>query len=190
MKKFGLFLMLLCGMSLNVWAAAGESTAIESSSALSESHNFKVENYVGTWYEVARLPMHYERNCLAPITANYELNQEGLKITNRCKLDSGEFSVSYGQATFAKESDIGKLKVSFAPSWISWTGLATGDYWVLYTDYSRFALVGSPDKKYLWILARQENNSSTEVQRLIDMARKLGYPTQNMIFNAQAFKLD
>ena len=190
MKKFYLITLLLCAIPLCTWADKVSSSEPVLDISTDVNHNFKAESYLGTWFEIARLPMHFERNCLAPITATYEVDHGGLKVINRCKLSNGEFTISEGRAVFAGESDVGKLKVSFVPSWLRWTHIGTGDYWVLYTDYKNFALVGSPDKKYLWVLARKENNTPIEIQKLIDIAKKGGYPVKDLIFNSQTFKLD
>jgi lipocalin len=48
-----------------------------------------------------------------------------------------------------------KLKVNFVPSWLRWTGIGNGDYWIidLDKDYT-YAVVSEPTRKYLWILSR------------------------------------
>jgi apolipoprotein D and lipocalin family protein len=48
-----------------------------------------------------------------------------------------------------------KLKVRFAPAILSFLPFVWGDYWIidLAPDYT-FAVIGEPDRKYLWILAR------------------------------------
>lgn len=190
MKKLFISLVLVSLASLSL---AQESAPLtESTTEIFHSaanRNFQTDRYLGTWYEIARLPMHYERNCLAPITLTYEKDSNGIKVTNRCRQDSGEISASVGQLTYKEESGIAKMILSFSPSWLKWTSVGVYDYWILYTDYDNFALVGSPDKKYLWILARQENNTREQIQKLINMARDLGYPTNNLILNTQAFNL-
>ncbi len=193
MKKIIIGLVLSLGISL-AWAQ--ESAPVTESpistnifTATIANNNFQVDRYLGIWYEIARLPMHYERNCLSPITLTYERDSKGLKITNRCRQDDGGTSTAVGQLTFNQESNVAKMEMSFSPSWLKWTAVGVYDYWILYTDYDNFALVGSPDKKYLWILARKENNTRDQVQKLINMGRDLGYSTQNLILNTQAFNL-
>lgn len=191
MKKIlmGLIFGLVASFTWAQESAPVTESAPDAFTATVANNNFQVERYLGTWYEIARLPMHYERNCLSPITLTYEKDSKGLKITNRCRQDDGGTSVAAGQLTFNQESNVAKMVMSFSPSWLKWTSVGVYDYWILYTDYDNFALVGSPDKKYLWVLARKENNTREQVQKLINMARDLGYSTQNLILNTQAFNL-
>lgn len=44
-----------------------------------------------------------------------------------------------------------------------------------WTDYGNFAIVGVPDKKYLWILSRTESISKAKARDLMRIAEKLGY---------------
>ena len=145
--------------------------------------NFKATEYLGTWYEIARLPLWFERKCIAPITANYTFENGDIIVLNKCLRDNGEYDTANGVAEFEQESSVAILKVSFVPGWLRWTGIGKGDYWVLYTDYTQIALVGSPDYKYLWVLSRNEHPESQIVTKMINYAQELGYPTQSLIYN-------
>ena len=48
-------------------------------------------------------------------------------------------------------------------------------------DYT-YALVCGPDRKYLWILARQKILDDTVVQKLVTKAKALGFDTDSLIF--------
>lgn len=63
--------------------------------------------------------------------------------------------------------------------------LARGDYWVLYldADYS-VALVGNPDRDYLWLLSRTSQVSLETRERLLAEARERGYDTSELIWRA------
>ena len=150
--------------------------------------DFKATEYLGTWYEIARLPLWFERKCIAPITANYSLEDGNIMVVNKCLRSNGEYDVANGIAEFELESSIAILKVSFVPEWLRWTGAGKGDYWVLYTDYSQIALVGSPDYKYLWVLSRNEHPDQQVVTKIVNYAQKLGYPTQLLIYNYNSVK--
>ncbi len=70
-------------------------------------------------------------------------------------------------------------------NWFSrlFPGLTKGHYWVLYLDegYST-ALVGSPDRKYLWLLARDTEVDQATRDRLLSEAERRGYDTSELIW--------
>ena len=63
--------------------------------------------------------------------------------------------------------------------------LARGDYWVLYLDDDyRVALVGNPDRQYLWLLSRTPQVSAKTQAQLLSIARERGYATEGLIWRA------
>ena len=113
--------------------------------------------YAGQWYEIARLPNRFQRDCVGSVTATYVLRDDGrIDVINRCQKVGGEMMEATGIARLAsKEGPASKLKVRFAPAFTSFLPFVWADYWVidLASDYS-YAVVGHPDRKYLWILSR------------------------------------
>ena len=46
-----------------------------------------LKRYSGMWYEVARLPNRFQQQCVADVTADYQLRNDGrLSVTNACRL--------------------------------------------------------------------------------------------------------
>ena len=136
-----------------------------------------LKKYAGTWYEIGRLPMYFQRNCASDVTANYteKTDGSGIIVTNKCvqKDDSG--ITSEGIAKPVDESG-SKLKVTFLPSWIRWLPVGRADYWVLARDADyKTALVGTPDKKYLWLLARSPNVTQETYAKYRQIAQQQGY---------------
>jgi apolipoprotein D and lipocalin family protein len=110
----------------------------------------ELDRYLGTWYEIASYPAWFQRNCTA-VTASYSLRDDGLiKVVNSCRKGSldGKLKQSTGRAKVVDGETNAKLKVSFfGPFW--------GDYWIIDLDAEyRWAVVGEPKRKYLWILSR------------------------------------
>ena len=138
---------------------------------------FKVDRYLGKWYEIARLDNRFERG-LEHITADYSKNEDGtIAVKNRgYKVAEKEWSEANGKAKFAGDPDVGQLKVSFF-------GPFYGAYNIidLAPDYSH-ALVVGPDTSYLWILARKPELDKAVLQNLIDKAKALGFDTGNLIY--------
>jgi apolipoprotein D and lipocalin family protein len=136
-----------------------------------------VDRYAGTWHEVALYPNRFQQACASDTTATYAPLGEGrIGVRNRClRADGTEMAVD-GVAEVVDPTTRAKLKVSFLPAWLRWTGIGRGDYWVLYLspDY-RVAIVGEPSREYLWILARTPTLPDAEYQALMPKVRSAGY---------------
>ncbi|WP_286784296.1 MULTISPECIES: lipocalin family protein [Pseudomonas] len=143
-----------------------------------------LQRYQGTWYELARLPMFFQRNCVQS-EARYSLRADGaVSVRNRCKTDSGEWQEAVGEAVPQVEGRTDKLWVRF-DNWFSrlFPGLTRGEYWVLYLDDDyRTALVGHPNRKYLWLLSRTPEVDAAARERLLGVAREQGYDVSQLIW--------
>ncbi len=139
-----------------------------------------LQRYVGLWHEQARLPNRFEKRCTGEVTAEYTLLEDGkLQVLNRCMLPDGRVEESIGIARVAPvagQPGAGRLEVSFAPEWMRWLPLAWGDYWILKLDRDyQVALVGTPDRKYLWVLSRAPRLEDEALEAELDYARSLGF---------------
>lgn len=143
-----------------------------------------LKRYQGTWYEQARLPMFFQRNC-AQSEALYELQEGGtIGVTNRCRTYDGDMQQVQGQAVAQVPGETSKLWVRF-DNWASslLPGLTKGEYWVLYLDGDyQTALVGHPNRKYLWLLTRDQEISAQSRATLLEEARSRGYDTGELIW--------
>ena len=137
-----------------------------------------LDRYAGRWYEVARLPNRFQDDCACCVTATYTRRPDGrLTVVNECRTADGEPKSVEGEAKLAREEGpTSKLKVRFAPAFLSFLGFVWGDYWILdlAEDYSH-ALVGSPDRKYLWVLAREPALAEGAYARILDKASGMGF---------------
>ena len=143
-----------------------------------------LHRYVGTWYEIARLPNRFQKKCSGDVTATYTLLDDGdIRVVNRCRQEDGEFTIAEGLARRASEdgSDA-KLKVRFAPAFLSFLPFVWGDYWIidLADDYS-YAVVGEPGREYLWILSRVPVMNDNTMSGILDRVRRQGYDTASLI---------
>jgi len=128
---------------------------------------FVLNRYMGTWYEIARLPHSFEEG-LDSVTATYTLRDDGKVDVHNRGFDTaeGEWNEAKGKAYIPDTSAGAFLKVSFF--WIFY-----GDYKVIALDtlnYS-YAMVTSHSKEYLWILSR---SPKMEQQVYDDLIRKAG----------------
>lgn len=143
-----------------------------------------LKRYQGTWYELARLPMFFQRKCVQS-EAHYGLNADGsVAVLNRCKTKDGSWEEAKGTATEQVPGQSDKLWVEF-DNWFSRLvpGLTKGDYWIIDLDdnYSE-VVVGDPERKYLWLLARTPTVTEETKQRMLARARQQGYDTSKLIW--------
>lgn len=149
--------------------------------------NVDLNSYAGTWYEVGRLPMYFQRKCAGDVTANYtqKTDGSGIIVTNKCMAADGSDIVAEGLAKPVDDSG-SKLKVTFLPKWIRWIPVGRADYWVLARDEDyKTALVGTPDKKYLWLLARSPNISQETYAKYRQIAQQQGYDLKEFMLTSQ-----
>ena len=80
----------------------------------------------------------------------------------------------------------GRLEVRFAPSWLGWLPMVWSDYWILYVDPAyRHAVVGTPDRKRLWLLSRTPDIAPTDYERLLTQVRDSGFDAARVMRTPQ-----
>lgn len=145
-----------------------------------------LKRYSGVWHEQARLPNRFEKKCTGPVSAEYTQLPDGtVEVRNRCVLSDGSFDESIGAARVvpvAGQPGAGRLEVRFAPEWLSWLPMVWGDYWILKLDRDyQVALVGSPNREYLWVLSRAPRLDDATLTAELDYARTLGFDVDKVV---------
>lgn len=138
--------------------------------------------YAGDWFEIARFPNWFQRQCVGDVRASYTRRPDGrLDVVNRCRSADGD-TEARGIARIVDERSFAKLKVRFAPAWLSFLPVVWGDYWIigLAPDYS-WAVVGDPGRNYLWILARSPHLDDRSVAAARLAARQNGYDVERLV---------
>ena len=109
-----------------------------------------LKRYTGTWYEIARFPHRFQEGCIGS-NATYSLLEDGeIGVLNQCHKGSpdGKISSVQGKAWVTDTKTNAKLKVRFF-----WP--FAGDYWIIdLGENYEYAVVGHPNRQYLWILSR------------------------------------
>jgi apolipoprotein D and lipocalin family protein len=139
--------------------------------------------YQGTWHEIARLPMWFQRGCIRS-TATYALRDDGtVSVINRCSTDDGGEKVAVGRAFVVDAATNARLEVEFDNLFSRLLpGVARGDYWIIHLepDYS-LAIVGHPSRDYLWILARDAEIDAARYDAAVELTRRLGFPVDELV---------
>ncbi len=142
--------------------------------------------YLGTWHEIASIPQSFQKQCIGNTRAEYAVAEDDLiSVVNSCDTQSGERSIASGRAKVADSASNSKLKVTFV-YFLGWQFRFGGDYWILALDenYS-YAVVGSPDREYAWILSRTPMMSSSQLSEMNKILLAQGYDTCKLISTPQ-----
>jgi apolipoprotein D and lipocalin family protein len=135
-----------------------------------------LNRYAGLWYEIATIPQGFEKDCVGT-TATYRVLPDGnLEVYNQCHLKTlgGEQKDIKGKAKVPDPTEPGRLKVDFGM-------FKSGDYWVLELGETyNYAVVGTPDKKQCWILARQTTMDPVFFQAIVERLRRRGYEVEKI----------
>jgi len=138
---------------------------------------FNAQRYRGEWFEIMRLDHSFERG-LTNVTATYTLRDDGsVGVLNRgydrikCRWKEVD-----GRAVFQGTQDTASLSVTFF-----WP--LAGGYHVFALDRQDYgwAMISGPSRSYLWILARQPDLPADIRNRLVEQARRLGFPVDDLI---------
>jgi apolipoprotein D and lipocalin family protein len=145
--------------------------------------------YAGRWYEIARLPNRFQEKCAGDVAASYALRPDGrVTVVNECRKKDGTVTRVEGVARRAEpKGPASRLKVRFAPGFLSFLPFVWGDYWIVELDRDyQYAVVGDPSRRYLWILSRRPVMDEATYASIVDKARGLGFDTTRLLRPAQS----
>jgi len=145
-----------------------------------------MNRYAGTWYEQARLPNRFQRECHRLVSATYTPQPDGsVTVFNSCQRENGTTASATGKAEVADPAQPGLLDVTFLPKGLRWLPFTHAEYRVVALDDDyQWSIVGGKDRKYLWVLTRAQNIDSEQREQLVDRARALGYDTTKLQFSS------
>jgi apolipoprotein D and lipocalin family protein len=157
-------LMML--LSLNVFASGSDVVP-----------NVDLNRYAGLWYEIAHSPNFFQRNCERS-TAQYDVNSpDSVAVLNTCYKKNNKTSTISGIAKVTNLNEPAKLKVRF-------NLFAKGDYWIVSLDQDyQWAVVSGPDKKSLFILAREAPMTTGLQDEILRDLTTRGYNTTNLVYD-------
>lgn len=187
MKRMFLLVVLAFGSA----APCGAASPDEDDSPLLNDPvpSLDLGRYAGQWHEIARLPMFFERKCVANITATYTPRTDGtIGVRNACDAANGKRMVSEGMAR-PVPGHPGRLEVRFAPGWLSWVPAVWADYWVVELDPDyEWAVVGGRSREYLWILSRKPTMDRATYEAIRARAARRAYPVDQLVLPANTLE--
>lgn len=135
-----------------------------------------IEKYAGTWYEIASFPQRFQKGCHCTTATYTKTDKDYIIVENRCRKDSVNGKMSYikGKAFIDPGTNNSKLKVQFF-----WP--FKGKYWIidLAEDYS-YAVVGHPNREYLWILSRKPAMDETTYRDIVNRAKQQNFDVSKL----------
>jgi apolipoprotein D and lipocalin family protein len=183
-KHLWLASVLLC-TALNI--SAQNTVTPANVSSVNTVATLDVPRYMGTWYEIAKFPNWFQTQCVANTRAQYlALTDGSVQVLNSCVAADGRTMDALGQARQIGPATSPKLKVRFAPAWLSWLPVVWGDYWVidLDTDY-QLAAVSDAKRDYLWVLSRTPQVNVKAYDALIERLKAQHFDVQKLERTAQ-----
>ena len=162
------------------------------STAVRTVESVDLGRYVGEWFDIARFPNRFQRGCAGDVRATYALRADGrIDVINRCRTTGGSITEARGVARVVDARTSAKLKVRFAPAALSFLPFVWGDYWILGLagDYS-WAVVGSPDRGYLWVLSRTPTIDPARYASALGAASGNGFDVTRLVTTSQTGRGD
>ena len=141
--------------------------------------------YAGRWYEIAKYPNRFQRQCIADTVATYAVRDDGsVDVVNRCRTEDGVDEASGLARPVDGRTD--RLEVSFLPAVLRWLPLGWGAYWIieLAPDY-RYAVIGEPGREYLWVLARTRTLAAEDRRAIEARLPAHGYDPARLVNSRQ-----
>lgn len=138
--------------------------------------------YAGDWFEFARLPDGPDASCRGNVKLSYAPGPAGTMIFVRHCVDRhGRERHTRGDLRSVPGGPAGRLQLTLGPRWLDWFRWFRSDHQVLYVDRDyRHALVGSDDRRRLWLLARTPTIERPMLQQLVELAQVHGYDIEQL----------
>ena len=143
--------------------------------------------YVGTWYEIAKFPNRFQKQCIGFTQADYRVRPDAaIEVVNRCRLADGKTEQVVGAARQLGGPTSATLEVRFAPAWLSFVPAVWGDYWIIDLDPAyQLVAVSEPKREYLWILARTNIVAPGAYQALLGRLEQKGFDLRKLVVTPQ-----
>lgn len=145
-----------------------------------------LRRYAGLWYEYARLPNGYQMDCTGEVTAEYALvDESSMEVQFRCTNPECEILSATAEMRPSRRHEVvdnAKLEIRFSSDWLSAPSSVWRDHWVLYVDPDyRHAMIGTPDRRCLWMLGRERVPDRQALQQMLRYAAQLGFKVNRVL---------
>jgi apolipoprotein D and lipocalin family protein len=168
-------LLLICVCVLIPSKALAQKTAVTAVSFVD------LKKYSGKWFEIAKLPHKFQKECVGNTTSTFNtMRDDGqMEVLNSCLQRNGKVDHFKGQATIVDAGTNSKMKVSFPK-------FSSDSIWIVDLDPNyQYAVVGNPDRKFLWILSRTPQMNDGTYQQILRNIEKMGFQPNKLVKTPQ-----
>jgi len=180
--KYGSFHLMMSFLISCVLGLAGAACASQSSLVpeVQTVDYVDLTRYAGKWHQIAFFPTRFQGKCTLDTTATYGITKDGrVSVLNECKTPEGKEKSISGTARIVDRDSNAKLKVKFF--WFA----PAGDYWIIDLDKEyQYAVVGSPNRNYLWILSRTPSITKTLYDALVKSAENQYFDVSRLVLTS------
>lgn len=143
-----------------------------------------LDRLIGTWFEVARLPS-LESDALwqrsVNVTATYAKRADG-----RISVQTVSYNAKAGMRRTQVNGMVQPADPSGSKLVLTFFHLIRGNLWVIGLDPEyRWALMGTPSRKRLWLIARAPQIGTADYDQAMAIAAEQGYDSARVIRTAQ-----
>jgi apolipoprotein D and lipocalin family protein len=146
-----------------------------------------LDRYAGKWFEIAKYPNRFQRNCTEATAEYTKLPNGKIQVLNTCKRNKDhQVKDILGEATVKDTVTNAKLNVTFLPSWLRWTKIGLGKYWIIDLEPNyEYAVVSEPKREYLWILSRTPSLKSSTYSKILEKIVAQGLDPKKLEFSRE-----
>jgi len=149
--------------------------------ALPTPNHVDVARYAGKWYAVSTLPQFFTSSCIAQIAEYAVINDTTISVLNTCIKKYCNPTNIQGQAVVVDKKTNARLEVTF-DNFFTKLFRVKGEYVIIkLSEGYDTALVGSTNRKSLWILSRTQNVEPSVLQDYKKTAKDLGFSIENLV---------
>jgi apolipoprotein D and lipocalin family protein len=168
-RRFGLSLILVCAAT-----AAFASTAVATKS-------IDPQRYLGRWYEIARIPNAFQKDCEGATSDWAKLNDGQYAVVQTCHAGSpsGPTKTWHGNGK-VMDPVKAQIRIGF------FGGFIKQDYVVVdrADDYS-WCILSTATPKFFWIMSRRPIISPQQKAQLVARSRQLGFDVAPLVYDHQ-----
>lgn len=175
--------LLWAGLSFTIPGVQADSSSL----LLQPVASIDLPRFMGTWYEIARTPNRFQKRCAGFTRIDFHLQVDGtVQVVIRCRLRDGQLHLSLATARQVGTPDSPRLKVRFAPAWMSFLPAVWADYWIIDIDEQyQLVAVSEPTRKYLWILSRVARVKPQAYAALMERLKDKGFMVEQLLMTQQ-----
>ncbi len=190
MKRLNFAVLIIVLMLFSKFVSAQQNNSISQTQVKSVA-SVDLKRYAGKWFEIARYPNKFQKDCVGNTTAEYTLKSaDKIEVLNSCVVKNGTIEKAKGEGKIADKVSNAKLEVRFAPGFLSFLNAVWGDYWIIDLDSNyQYAAVGDPKREYLWILSRQPEMNDATYQNILRRIEVMGFNPGKLVKTPQGVEI-